>query len=371
MNNRKQMMMFAVLLLLGGVITPGQLNPSEDLFVVIVNDKRGFIDRTGRVVIEPRWAGANNFSEGLAVVATYEGGYKEGYIDQAGKVVIEPAYVMARDFSEGLAAVGFGEYGLHNSGDHKTGFIDQTGKLVIEPKYRDALSFSEGLAVVCNDNKCGYIDKTGKLAIPIQFDDAKSFSEGLACVQIGEKFGFIDKAGNVVIKPTYSLPATFKEGLASVVTGGKGWQGHGGFVFTEKGEPAFIDKTGQIAIRLGNDIEGAASFSEGLAAVDVKSKNNRDTLTGFIDRTGKFVIAPKYSDVDSFSDGLAQFRLDGEWAYLNKQGEIALKTKFSQARDFVKGLAWVQEGHMNLKTFKGEKYGYIDKTGKVIWKPTR
>ena len=144
-----------------------QENQSSDLFVVIVNDKRGFINRSGKIVIEPQWGGANNFSEGLAIVATYEGGYRQGYIDETGKVVIPLQYVMARDFSEELAAVGFGQFGLHNSGEHKTGFIDKTGKLVIEPKYRDAESFSESLAVVYDNGKYGYIDKTGKLVIPI------------------------------------------------------------------------------------------------------------------------------------------------------------------------------------------------------------
>lgn len=347
-----------------------QSKVSDDLFVVIVNDKRGYIDRTGKIVIEPQWGGASNFSEGLARVATYEGGYREGYIDETGKVVIPLQYVMTRDFSEGLAAVGFGQYGLHNSGEHKTGFIDKTGKLVIQAKYRDAGSFSEGLSVVYDNGKYGYIDKTGKLVIPLKFDDANSFSEGLACVKIGEKFGFIDKTGKIVVKPKYSLPSIFSEGLASVTVGGKASRSYGGYYIENAGKPFFIDKSGKVVIEFPQNVIGARAFSEGLAAIEVV-KDSEETFTGFIDKTGKFVIEPKYNDVDSFSDGLAQFMYEGKWAYLNKKGEIVFSTDFDLSDNFERGLSWVQQGGIGgFENFKDAKYGYIDKTGKVIWQPT-
>jgi len=80
---------------------------SDPLFVVIVNNKRGFIDKTGKIVIEPQFQGAGDFSEGLASVAISDGGYKEGYIDRTGKIVLEPKWDTAGKFSEGVAWVGF------------------------------------------------------------------------------------------------------------------------------------------------------------------------------------------------------------------------------------------------------------------------
>lgn len=368
---RPPILLLICLMVLSVCFVCAQNHKGDDLFVVIVNDKRGYIDRTGKIVIEPKWGGANDFSEGLAIVATYEGGYRQGYIDTEGKVIIPLQYAMARDFSEGLAAVGFGEFGLHNSGDHKTGFIDKTGKLVIEPKFRDAASFSEGLAVVYDKGKHGYINKKGKLVIPLKFDDAQSFSEGLACVKIGEKFGFIDKKGNIVIQPKYSLPSVFKEGLANVTTGGKASPSYGGYLIENEGKPMFIDKRGKVIIKFGSDVKSARAFSEGLAAVEVE-KDTDITLTGFINRTGKFVISPKYEDVDNFSEGLAQFMFNGKWTYLNQKGEIAFSTDFDLAKDFERGLAWIQQGGLGgFENFRNAKYGYIDKTGKVIWQPTK
>ncbi|MHC4592358.1 MAG: WG repeat-containing protein, partial [Planctomycetota bacterium] len=54
------------------------------------------------------------------------GGPRYGYIDKTGQVVIEPRFMSAGDFSEGLANVKIrGRYG----------YIDKTGEVVIKPDY--------------------------------------------------------------------------------------------------------------------------------------------------------------------------------------------------------------------------------------------
>ncbi len=60
---------------------------------------------------------------------------KLGYIDKAGKVVVEPQFDRAENFSEGLAAVRVG-------GRRGTcGYIDKTGKFAINPQFDDARAF--------------------------------------------------------------------------------------------------------------------------------------------------------------------------------------------------------------------------------------
>jgi len=54
-----------------------------------VSDTRyGYIDKTGNYVIEPKFYGAESFSEGLALV--YEKNKGEGFIDKTGEYVIWP-----------------------------------------------------------------------------------------------------------------------------------------------------------------------------------------------------------------------------------------------------------------------------------------
>ena len=141
-------------------------------------------------LIESKW-----FPEGLAPVMI-DG--KWGFIDKTGKITINPQFDLARSFSEGLAPVKI---------DGKWGFIDKTGQFVINPQFVGSCDFSEGLAIVYvvkgGTLKFGFIDKTGQYVINPQFDFAFDFSEGLAPVKIAEKWGFIDKTGQFVINPQF------------------------------------------------------------------------------------------------------------------------------------------------------------------------
>jgi hypothetical protein len=356
-----------------------QASDGSDLFVVIVNDKRGYIDRTGKIVIEPKWAGANNFSEGLAVVAVDSPGYKEGYIDATGKLVIAATFDDAGDFENGLALVGIGEFGLHGSGDHKFGFIDRDGKWVIRPTYRTMYGFSEGLAAAMNDDgKWGFIDKTGKVVIPFQFEVGSFFSDGLARMFSKEKsrFGYIDRSGKWVIEPQFFDAFPFVEGSAVVKSIGKLSNPYpGGMTIGERDDEErqflIIDRTGKTVFTFDKTVRRVQAFSEGLAVVEVFQKKG-PPLTGFVDTTGKFILPPKYPFVDNFQDGLAQFLLDGKWTFMDKTGKVIFSTDYQVSYGFKRGLAFVYKlGPGGFGDLQNEKYGYIDKTGKVIWQPTK
>ena len=68
--------------------------------------KWGFIDKTGRFVLNAQFRWAGRFSEGLAPVKV---GDKYGYIDKTGTIAIPPRFSKAESFSEGLAAVGIAD----------------------------------------------------------------------------------------------------------------------------------------------------------------------------------------------------------------------------------------------------------------------
>ena len=116
-----------------------------------------------------------------------EGTY--GYIDTTGRYVINPQFDGAWDFHEGLASVKLGD---------KYGYIDTTGRYVINPQFDDAWSFHEGLARVELGDKCGYIDTTGRYVINPQFDDAEDFNKGLARVWLDGKMKVINKKGIII-----------------------------------------------------------------------------------------------------------------------------------------------------------------------------
>lgn len=355
------------------------LSQSNNLFVIKINKKYGFIDKVGKIVIEPQFEFANDFVEGLALVGIRNNELKSGYIDKTGKVVIS-LQSGGNDYSEGLAAIGVGEFTMHGGGNHKFGFIDKVGNQIIETNFREARPFSEGLSAVMNDEgKWGYIDKTGKAVIPFQFEDAFSFSEELACVLTNGLFGFIDKFGKVVIQPRFAISSEFKEGLAAVEISAKDFKPYKyyGTYVKSGGELMFIDKTGNTAIKFDSNVKEINNFSEGLASVGVNRKE-KDFFTRFIDKTGKAVIElPFYSNTGRFSEGLARVENKDRYGFIDKAGKIVIAPAYRWAEDFNNGLAaistskqiWDFEGTENLG-FE-PNLGYIDKKGKVIWKPTK
>lgn len=75
--------------------------------------------------------------------------------------------------------------------------------------------------------------------------------------------------------------------------------------------------------------EVARPFSDGLAAVRVKG------LYGFIDTSGKFVIAPRFQNAGPFAGEYAEVRLDGATGIVNRAGEIVVAPQFKRIVPFV------------------------------------
>jgi hypothetical protein len=318
---------------------------SEARARVLLQGKWGFIDRTGTVVIQPRFYEAEDFSEGLAPVAI---GGKWGYIDKQGGTVIPLRFDRAERFAGGRAAVEVSE---------KWAYIDTKGKYIVQPQFVRALDFSEGLAAVCAEQQdeqalltrrywigqsCawGYLDKAGRFCIKPQFNDAQRFSQGLAAVQIGWRWGYINKAGTVVIKPQFDRVEPFAEGLACAEGGGiPNFLQMEGKIFTSWG---YIDTTGKWSTRSRLLYYYEGGFSEGLAMADRVTKGRRQW--GYVNHKGEFVIKPQYELAEPFSEGLAVVYQGGICLYIDTTGKTVLRLPSGGGGRFAEGLAVYSPG---------------------------
>ena len=78
------------------------------------------------------------------------------------------------------------------------------------------------------------------------------------------------------------------------------------------GKYGYVDVTGKEVVALKYDSVG--SFRGGLAAIQLNGQ------WGFVDKTGKEVIEPKYDSVENFHDGLVEAKLNGRQLYVDRQG---------------------------------------------------
>ena len=124
----------------------------DDKGIVFRNDRLfaenddGYVmlDASGKQIGKSVYESAKLFLENDSLAAIEENG-KWGYVDKDGKVVIEPQFEEAHSFLNGYAAVK-----VHG----KWGFINEKGKLVIEETFADARDFNEqGSAFVMVGNQ--------------------------------------------------------------------------------------------------------------------------------------------------------------------------------------------------------------------------
>jgi len=357
--------------------------------------KEGFMDMNGNVVLSG-FDAVGGFSEGLAPVLV---GDKWGYIDRTGKVVIQPRWKNNNDwpgaavgaFSDGLAAVTeYASWGVRDDSNYwtyKCGYIDKTGEYVIKPQMRQACGpFRDGLAAVevdldgPEDTKdtgwLGYIDTKGSWAIPPKFFKGGTFSEGYALVSdemdmaTSEfKRHLIDiKGSRVTGVKDCRWRYRFSEGLALA------------FSDKEKRYDGYINENCEYVFRLPADVSGEpglSNFSQGLAAVyqrrlllpgEESYNTYRKETWGYIDKTGKVVIPFKYDSASSFSEGLAAVREDKhESVYIDPRGNVVLNKPGGGS--FHNGLAYQYLFTWTIhETPAGRNIrGYMNKQGKYIW----
>jgi len=318
-----------------GLLAPKQTKSFGQLFPYQQGQLYGYLNALGEIVIEPQFALAGEFAEGMAAVS-YDG-KTTGFINQIGELVIEPRFSYAGQFSDGLAIVALP--GVDADAPFLSAYIDRTGHFVFgDQRFYSAEPFSEGLAAVSLDGeRYGYIDLLGDTVIEPQFAYAESFSEGLAPVQVGDLVGYIDRTGAFVFDLQFQAADPFQNGLAKVVIGEKtGYINHSGqmvieplfdygsdfsagrAIVAQEEKLFYIDAAGNIEIDIP-DLTQAGDFVEGLAAVGVGDQY------GYVDLQGNFVVSPQFTYASNFENGLAIVQTSTTWGLLNSIGELVLE----------------------------------------------
>lgn len=121
----------------------------------------------------------------------------------------------------------------------------------------------------------------------------------------------------------------------------------------------YINSTGKYLI--ASRFNDASRFYEGLAAVEIS-----DTW-GFIDTSGKLVINPQFDSPPNFSEGLAGVDSHGKCGYIDKTGRFVIEPQFVICEDFSGGLAEVTIAMSDRQPDGRTAYGgFIDRSGRIM-----
>jgi len=314
---------------------------NEPLLPIAIDNKVGFINTRGQLVVPPKLDGAMPLVSNRLAVAQVEGRY--GFINRKGELVIPAKYDRAKRFACGMAPVKVGE---------QWHYIDENGDTVLTGPYQAAFRFlPEGVTSVKIDDKYTLIDtkgqrltgKTFPLLIPMG-------AEGLIAARLpGNKWGYLSLKGEIVIATDYVYGRAFSNGLAAVATKDQTY--------------GYIDRDGNTIIE--PRFPAAREFaSNGLAAVVTQRRQGPYNYYGFINKEGEWVIPPRFFHAYDFVCGLAPVQ-DPEtkaFGYIDETGEVVIAYRFARAMNFSKetGLAMVYIDEANTN--------WIDQKGRLLWK---
>ncbi len=366
----------------------------------LFEDKWGYRDNEGNVLVEPLWDYADDFYEGLAIVRNDKELY--GFIDSYGQIAIECQYEDAMKYINGVALV--------KTKDGNWEHINCKGELLHNCPWIDVFPYSEGVAAVRipiseTDDICGvsarygFINEERELVIPCDYSQVSSFQDGFAKVStlFGDS-GFINKEGKFmffidIVEPyedsekeiplpkewvkkndlstTYDLfgipqeihSLYFKEGLAIVIGNNHKY--------------GFINSEGELAIPCKWPL--VYNFHDGLAFVSDKKQNESLNWTpkgGLINLQGEYIIPSKWvfgfkfyqwfntpiSDQEiAFTEGLIAVKGENNrWGFIDKKGKIQIPLRWIEVRCF-------HEGYAAVRGLNG-RYGFVDYRGNLICK---
>jgi len=312
----------------------------RELFRVRKNNKFGYINKVGEVIIDFCFDFASDFIDGLARVQ-YNGQW--AYIDVKGNIIFTLECDICTNFSEGFAAL---------KKEKKWGYIDKTGEVALSFSYYDARVFENGIALVQESDKSKgvFINKQGNIVLSGRNFLLSKYSERLINAVENGKWGYIDINNNFIIKPQFKAAYPFREEKAAV--------------YIKRENYGFINNMGEEIIPCkftGADLH----FAEGLCSI---VKDNYPYY-GYIDEKGETVIPFDYQYAGDFKEGMAvvKFKRKKKYGVITKSEKCVVESKFQHISSFNGGLAEVIIG----EEYEKFHYGYINYDGDFVWEPSR
>lgn len=288
---------------------------------VKANNKWGIINANGEYITPPTYANISTFYNETAIV--YKDREGEGLINSDGELLLSPCY--PRYSLQHIPSFNLFTYGKYS----KMGIMDSEGKTITRPSYFYIVEPKpkEQYALACKGNPNS---KAQWVLIDLKNGQEISIKEHFPSLAVPLMPYIEDNiiSENIILLPFYS-------------------NGKAKYVYSRI--PNFIWENIYEDGGFSNIYDKALPFSEGLAAV----QNNLHSGYGYINTSGRFIIAPHYDDAKGFNGGIAAVKIGHKWGYVSSTGETIVHCKYDQAEDFCDGFAAVcingQWGYINEK----------------------
>ena len=301
----------------------------ESYFPVAINDKYGYMNASGRIVISAGYDEVGPFRDGLAVVSKNS---KYGVINKKNELVVDFIYDEILDYTSGRAIV------IKN--DHYN-LIDRSGRHLSPTDFSDLFVFSSKFYAGIVDSQFVFLDHNLEKLPLGEFEEIGLLSDGFSIVIQNNQFGLIDSNLNVKINCQFDDLQRFNKGI---------------FIYSLNGKKGLITSEGlKITQPLYDDI---SSFNNQNNSALVKTGSFVNWIKK--DGTTLFDLSMEYFpnslELAQFSKGFAVYRKKGKFGLIDDKAKLVFKTSLDQMGKYVNYIPTVKDG----------KWGLIDLKGKII-----
>jgi hypothetical protein len=287
------------------------LSQKPALYPVVRNNKAGFIDKEGKLIIPCKFDGADEFND-FGIAEIYLNG-KSGLIDQKGTILV----------LEKMSSV--------ISSSSKNYFVFRIGEIYRDPKalkiYNPAGKLVSFPTIQINTN-----------------DFSVQIKNGAAVVEVAGKIGVQLENGSYLLEPEYDYIKLYNDGIIA-----------------QKGETFEVfNYTKNLLFKSKYDFTSSV-WSNGLITF-----SDLDKKFGLMNLKGEEICAPKYNYISGFNGGLSKALLpkgkfENQFVYIDTTGEVKINMNFERFDDFSEGFARVSTDEKN--------YGLVDTKGNWFLQP--
>lgn len=305
---------------------------TEEHLVVRHMGDYGLVDRTGEIVVEPKYDLLELLENPQFVKAAVGNSY--GVLDVTGKVIVPLEYDYVGRMGEDIIVV---------RKDGKYGCFNKDGEQIVPTDYEDIREYVGGMARIRFMGKFGFIDKNGQIIVAPFSDEVENFSEDFTLVTIKNKVGYVNLQGDWLAVPMYDDGGSFSGGYAYLAQGGK---------------YGYMNKAGDFAISMKYSAAKDFNGEFGLACVA------RGNSWGVIDTNGRELIPLMFDTVEICTDGNIYVEKNGKCGIYTKDCKqlfpvkCDMLTRDSKGRLFKDGVASGKIGEYRVR---------IDTNGNVVY----
>ncbi len=330
-------------------------------------------------VVKPQYDEIVGSDETGTIICVSKDG-KYGYIDNTGKVLIDFQFEKADIFSEGVAFV---------EKDGVKGFIEVSGKFKFKTHnseyfpieglnyYHTCERFSNGLAKIYLDNwSRTFIDKDGNMVDDYAYQSVldREIESNIVTVDSQKGVTYYNLDTKKELEGEYFDTITFSEGYGAVVKYSSEKERQLTYIldkdFNIVAKDLEYNKFLNRFTRYNNSyVDVSIGYKNGYLVVGngYYEKNSYIIKYGVIDTKGKEIISLTYDELGVYNDKMFAATINGKTGYIDINNKWIIKAIYNKASDFKNGIAIVSED-FNKETWKGT-FGIINTNGKYLLKP--